>query len=291
METQKAYTSTSAPDAADATAPGVDWPAIEHAYCTTRRSARDIGRDHGISHTAINKRAKAAGWKRSEPAGDTKAKTVSVYAAAADPAPVPEPVLGSELEPRQQRFVDEYLVDLNGTQAYMRAYGCSEKAARTNAARLLTNAGIQDAIAAGRAKTAAALGLTRERVLAEYAKLAFFDMRQAYHETGALKLPHEMDEDAAAAIAAYETVEMSSGDREAPPLLVRKVKWVDKRAALDSLMKAQGWNKSDVGTAENPLVVRDISDAERAVRMSRVLHGNPALVATLAQMLVGKAGA
>lgn len=128
-------------------------------------------------------------------------------------------------------------------------------------------------------------------MLAEYAKLAFFDMRQAYHDTGALKLPHELDEDAAAAIAAYETVEMSGGDREAPPLLVRKIKWADKRAALDSIMKAQGWTKSDVGTAENPLVVRDISDAERAVRMSRVLHGNLALVSTLAQMLAGKTGA
>lgn len=79
---------------------------------------------------------------------------------------------------------------------------------------------------------------------------------------------------------------MSGSDREAPPL-----QWADKRAALDSIMKAQGWNKSDVGTAENPLMVRDISDAERAVRMSRILHGNPALVATLAQMLAGKAGA
>jgi phage terminase small subunit len=291
VETPQASLPTSTPDAADATSPGADWAAIEHAYCTTKQSARYIGRDHGISHTAINKRAKAAGWKRPETAGYPETKAVSVSTAAADPAPVPERELGCTLEPRQQRFVDEYLIDLNGTQAYMRVYGCSEKAARTNAARLLTNAGIQAAIAAGRAKTAATLGLTRERVLAEYAKLAFFDMRQAYHDSGALKLPHELDEDAAAAIAAYETVEMSGGDREAPPLLVRKIKWADKRAALDSIMKAQGWNKSDVGTAENPLVVRDISDAERAVRMSRVLHGNPALVSTLAQMLARKTGA
>lgn len=291
METPKASPSTSIPDAVGTSSSVADWAAIEDVYCTTKRSARDIGRDHGVSHTAINKRAKAAGWKRPDPVGDTKVTAVFVSTAAADPEPVPEPAPGSALEPRQQRFVDEYLVDLNGTQAYMRAYGCSEKAARTNAARLLANAGIQDAIAAGRAKTAATLGLTRERVLAEYAKLAFFDMRQAYHDSGALKLPHEMDDHAAAAIAAYETVEMSGGDREAPPLLVRKVKWADKRAALDSIMKAQGWNKSDVGTAENPLVVRDISDAERAVRMSRVLQSNPSLVATLAQVLAGKTGA
>lgn len=179
METSKASSSTSTPGAVDASSSVADWAASEHTYYTTKRSARDIGRDHGVSHTAINKRAKAADWKRPDPAGDAKAKAVSVSTAAADTAPIPEPTQGSELEPRQQRFVDEYLVDLNGTQAYMRAYGCSEKAARTNAARLLANAGIQVAIAAGRAETAATLGLTRERVLAEYAKLSFFDMRQA----------------------------------------------------------------------------------------------------------------
>lgn len=291
METPKASPSTSAPDAVDTTSPCTDWAAIEHAYCTTKQSARDIGRDHGISHTAINKRAKAAGWKRPEPVADTRKKTVSVSIAPADPAPAPERATGAALEPRQQRFVDEYLIDLNGTQAYMRAEpGTTEKSARTLACRMLAKVNVQAAITAGREKTAERLGLTRERVLAEYAKLAFFDMRQAYHDTGALKLPHELDEDAAAAIAAYETVEMSGGDRDAPPALVRKVKWADKRAALDSIMKAQGWNKSDVGTAENPLVVRDISDAERAVRMSRVLQGNPTLVETLAQMLAGQKG-
>jgi hypothetical protein len=49
---------------------------------------------------------------------------------------------------------------------------------------------------------------------------------------------------------------------------IEKKPYCGKRAALDSIMKAQGWNKSDVGTAENPLVIRDMTDAERAVRMA-----------------------
>jgi len=194
------------------------------------------------------------------------------------------------LEPRQQRFVDEYLVDLNGTQAYMRAEpGTTEKSARTLASRMLAKVNVQEKIAAERAKTAAKLGLTRERALAEYAKLAFFDMRQAYHESGALKLPHELNEDTAAAIAGYETVEMDGGGKDASPLQVRKVKWADKRAALDSIMKAQGWNKSDVGTADNPLVIRDMTDAERAVRISAALQAHPGLAALFAQFVPGGA--
>ena len=253
----------------------IDWAGIETAYCGTRQSTRDIGKAFGISHTMVAKHCGGKGLVR--PSKDQ----------ISDPTPRKGK---AELEPRQERFVQEYLIDLNGTQAYMRAEpGTTEKSARTLASRMLAKVNVQKRIAAERSKTAAKLELTRERVLAEYTKLAFFDMRQAYHDSGALKLPHELDEDTAAAIAGYETVEMDGGGKDAPPLQVRKVKWADKRAALDSIMKAQGWNKSDVGTAENPLVIRDMTDAERAVRMSAILQANPTLVTALTALMAGGA--
>lgn len=276
METGNPKNSKSAPSAkkggAAAPVKVIDWAGVEQAYCSTRQSTREIGKAFGISHTMVAKHAAAKGWAR--PSKDQISN--------------PTPRKGKEqLEPRQERFVQEYLIDLNGTQAYMRAEpGTPEKSARTLASRMLAKVNVQKRIAAERSKTAAKLELTRERALAEYAKLAFFDMRQAYHESGALKLPHELDEGTAAAIAGYETVEMDGG-KDAPPLQVRKVKWADKRAALDSIMKAQGWNKSDVGTADNPLVIRGMSDAERAVRMSAVLQANPGLAALFGQMIAG----
>lgn len=253
----------------------VNWTGVKKAYCGSHKSTREIGRTFGLSHTMVAKHATAQGWER--PAKDQISN--------------PTPRKGkADLEPRQERFVQEYLIDLNGTQAYMRAEpGTTEKSARTLASRMLAKVNVQEKIAAERAKTAAKLNLTRERALAEYAKLAFFDMRLAYHESGALKLPHELDEDTAAAIAGYETVEMDGGGKDAPPLQVRKVKWTDKRAALDSIMKAQGWNKSDVGTADNPLVIRDMSDAERAVRISAALQAHPGLAALFAQFVPGGA--
>lgn len=288
METGNRKKSKAAPstEAGSKAAPAstVNWAGVKKAYCGSHKSTRAIGKEFSVSHTMVAKRAAAQGWVRpakpekEEPAPKRKSKVDtrdSGYVAA-------------PLEPRQQRFVDEYLVDLNGTQAYMRAEpGTTEKSARTLASRMLAKVNVQKTIAAERAKTAAKLELSRERVLAEYAKLAFFDMRQAYHDSGALKLPHELDEETAAAIAGYETVEMDGGGKDAPPLQVRKVKWADKRAALDSIMKAQGWNKSDVGTAENPLVIRDMTDAERAVRMSAILQANPTLVGTLASLMAG----
>ncbi|WP_311221356.1 MULTISPECIES: terminase small subunit [unclassified Acidovorax] len=263
----------------------VDWEAVAIAYCTTRQSAREIGAAHGISHTAVQKHAKAKGWTRPEKRPGLVPVPPKVKAPLAEELAA-ETLSGTELSMRRERFVVEYLIDLNGTKAYMRTVpGTPEKSASTLASRLLGKVEVQEAIAAERAKTSARLGLSRDRALAEYAKLAFFDIRHAYHESGALKLPHEMDGETAAAIAAYETVELDGGGKDSSPLMVRKVKWSDKRAALDSIMKAQGWNRSDVGTAENPLVIRDMTDAERAVRMSTLLQANPGLLSTLGQLL------
>lgn len=51
----------------------------------------------------------------------------------------------AKLTPKQQRFVDEYLIDLNATQAAIRA-GYSEKTAKEIGAENLTKPNIQNAI-------------------------------------------------------------------------------------------------------------------------------------------------
>jgi phage terminase small subunit len=53
----------------------------------------------------------------------------------------------SKLTPRQSRFVDEYLKDLNATQAYMRSgYKGKGKVAEVTASQLLSNTKVQEAI-------------------------------------------------------------------------------------------------------------------------------------------------
>jgi len=68
------------------------------------------------------------------------------------------------LTPKQATFVQEYLKDLNGTQAAIRA-GYSKKTANEQAARLLANASVQAAVTKGREKLAAKAEVTAERVL------------------------------------------------------------------------------------------------------------------------------
>lgn len=86
----------------------------------------------------------------------------------------------AKLTPKQERFVDEYLVDLNATQAAIRA-GYSEKTAGSMAAKLVAKSCILDAIADAKDARAKHTEITAERVLNELAKIAFAecDVRDA----------------------------------------------------------------------------------------------------------------
>lgn len=76
------------------------------------------------------------------------------------------------LTPKQARFVAEYLIDLNATQAAIRA-GYSKQTAYSQGQRLLKNAGVATAIAVGQKRVAAKLDITTERVLKELAQIGF----------------------------------------------------------------------------------------------------------------------
>lgn len=69
-----------------------------------------------------------------------------------------------KLTDKQAAFVREYLVDLNATQAAIRA-GYSERTANAQAGRLLANVGIREAIETAQAKRARRVEIKAEDVL------------------------------------------------------------------------------------------------------------------------------
>ena len=69
------------------------------------------------------------------------------------------------LTARQQRFVAEYLIDLNATQAAIRA-GYAEKSATAEGSRLLVNAKVAAAVAAAKAERSKRTEITQDYVLA-----------------------------------------------------------------------------------------------------------------------------
>lgn len=78
----------------------------------------------------------------------------------------------AKMSARQQRFCDEYLIDLNATQAAIRA-GYAEKYAHTNAAKLLQNTTIQEYIEKRKKSRMKRTEITQDAVLKEIAIVAF----------------------------------------------------------------------------------------------------------------------
>jgi phage terminase small subunit len=153
------------------------------------------------------------------------------------------------LNPKRERFVAEYLVDLNATQAAIRA-GYSRRTATQIGCRLLRNGSVAEAIASAQADLAGKLGVTVERIVTELARIGFSDIRDVLRwrsvpaagdaDEGAtnarvisvveVKNADELTSHAAAAIAEL-SLRPSGGVR---------VRLHDKRAALVDLGKHLG---------------------------------------------------
>ena len=80
---------------------------------------------------------------------------------------------------KHERFCQEYLVDLNATQAAIRAE-YSERTAAAQAARLLKNVNIQNRIAELQAARSLRTEVTMDRVVLELARIAFVDPRRVF---------------------------------------------------------------------------------------------------------------
>lgn len=160
------------------------------------------------------------------------------------------------LNPRQQRFVEEYLVDLNGTQAAIRA-GYAVRGADVQASRLLGDARIAAAITAGRVKLSERTEVSQDRVLKELARIGFSDMRKLMRWTGnAAKMDEDRAEDTGEVeISVANFVQLFDSDELDDDIAaciseisqtkegVLKVKLYDKQAALVSIARHLGMFK------------------------------------------------
>lgn len=138
----------------------------------------------------------------------------------------------AELTPKQALFVREYLVDLNATQAAIRA-GYSKKTAASQAERLLRNVEIASAVQAHMDKRAGAIEISATRVLQEIAKLAFFDPRKLLNSDGSPKPIQELDDETAMAVAGIDIVTKGNDDLGYADIL--KIKLADKSKNLELL--------------------------------------------------------
>lgn len=139
---------------------------------------------------------------------------------------------------KRETFVREYLVDLNATQAAIRA-GYSARSAGAAGGRLLQDDKILAAINEAKVQRAARVEVTADHVLRELLKIASVDLAVLYDDNGNLKDIHSIPEDARKAIAGIEVDEIweGRGEEREQTGVTRKVKLWDKPRALELLGK------------------------------------------------------
>jgi len=162
-------------------------------------------------------------------------------------APRKPPGRGSRLTPKQARFAQEYLIDMNGAQAAIRS-GYSAKTAKEIAARLLTNVNVSSALEKARASLAARTEITQERVLKELARMGFSDVRSIFTPDGGLRSPTEMNDEEAAAIQSVKVITRRVPGNEKHVEQVHEIKMADKLGALTQIGRHLGMftDKSEV---------------------------------------------
>lgn len=192
----------------------------------------------------------------------------------------------SSLTPKQKRFCEEYLIDMNATQAAIRA-GYSERTAYSMGQRLLKKVEVQEYIQKRMASLEYRTGITQERVLNEIAAVAFAnitDYAQVVDGKVELTLTKDLTDEQKKGLAvikegkfgievkAYDKLKALQmlgdylslfTDKQRLALEQRKVEIEEKRLEIEQNRQTNGINKSDYGVVIlAPILSDDKEEAE-----------------------------
>lgn len=146
----------------------------------------------------------------------------------------------NELTPQQERFCHEYIVDLNGTQAAIRA-SYSVDTARQQGSRLLSNANVQELVYKLNQERIKDVKIDANFVLGELHKIASSSVKDMLNDDGTFKNISEIPDHVAKTIQNIDIEERVERDRdtgeEIAVVKVVKVKLWNKDKSLENLGK------------------------------------------------------
>lgn len=141
----------------------------------------------------------------------------------------------AKLTNKQQRFIDEYLIDLNATQAAIRA-GYSPRTAQEQSAENLSKPIIAGAVARKIAERSRRTGINADRVLRELAKIGFANIADAANlDEASVREGANADD-----TAAIQSVKVKRGVTDNGETTEIEIKMHDKTRALIELGKHVG---------------------------------------------------
>ncbi|HZW51164.1 MAG TPA: terminase small subunit [Rudaea sp.] len=163
------------------------------------------------------------------------------------------------LSEKRARFVAEYLVDLNATQAAIRA-GYSERTAYQQGSRLLSDVDIEAAIVAAQAERAERTQVTVDRVLLELARIGFSDISNyEVDDDGNVTLVEGADPQAMRAVSTLKRKTRIIPQKNGEPIVEHdvEIKLWDKNTGLANCGKHLGMFAENVNlrTPDGPLQV------------------------------------
>lgn len=136
---------------------------------------------------------------------------------------------------KQKRFCEEYLIDLNATQAAIRA-GYSPKSAHSIATENMQKPAVRVRIDEALATRSKRTGVNADRVVRELARVAFVNPCDVIDMESAT-LKDDATEDDTAAVASVKVKTIPTADGQG---MEREIKMADKLKALELLGKHLG---------------------------------------------------
>lgn len=169
--------------------------------------------------------------------------------------------MAGKLSDRQQRFCEEYIVDLNATQAAIRA-GYSPKTAEQQGFQLLKKTSVAECISTLKQARSKRTQVTADRVVKELARVGFFDIRKVatWDNEGVQFIPSdEVDNNSARAIQSVKSKRKTFTTEVGESVTVEiDVKMASKLKALELLGKHLGMfldnRPSDNEPSEPPII-------------------------------------
>lgn len=158
------------------------------------------------------------------------------------------------LTPKEQRFCEEYVIDLNATQAAIRA-GYSEDSARSIASNKLTKHNIQEAVKDLRGEISKRCKITIDEIVTELAEQFRVDPNEVFDNTGALKLLGNMTDRARRSIKSIQRQTFTTEGGVSEKI---KTELYDKHTAAEKLMRHLGGYGKDHEQANKPIVITGI---------------------------------
>lgn len=135
----------------------------------------------------------------------------------------------ANLTPKQQRFVEEYLIDLNATQAAIRA-GYSPRTANEQGAQNLAKLSVAEAIAEAQAEREERTKIDADYVLKRLVEIDQMDVLDIMDDDGNVKPLRDWPKIWRQYISNIETISMDDGEG-----WLKKIKWPDKVKNLELL--------------------------------------------------------